>query len=63
MKIERFRDRDNRILNRAAKTKDQWLFEHCTNGSAAVTTRVLNESVTPMLFLHGIGVVDIVDNT
>jgi len=63
MKIERFRDRDNRILNRAADKKNEWLFTHCANGACAVTTRVLNEHVTTMLFLHGIGVVDIVDNT
>jgi hypothetical protein len=63
MKIERFRDRDNRILNRAADKKYEWLFTHCANGSCAVTTRLLNEHVTPMLFMHGVASVEIVDNT
>lgn len=62
MQIERYRTTDNRILNRVFNKKDEWLFIHCANGRSEVTTQVLNRHVAPMLFTHGVIMLEIVDN-
>jgi len=62
VKIERFRDKKNRIKNRAMSKSGKTLFSHCSNGSDEVSTKVLNAVVVPMLFVHGVSAVEIVDN-
>ena len=63
MDIERFRDENGKIQNRAANKESEYLFTHCANGEAAVPTRVLNKHVIPMLFLHGVSGVRAIDKT
>lgn len=60
--IERFRDLQGRVLYRAMDKKDEFLFIHCANGADAVVGAELRDHVTPMLFAHGVTLIEEVDN-
>ena len=62
MKIRRYKSNVHHLLNEPLDKKDINIFMHCSGGSIAVKTRVLNSEVIPMLFLHGIKSIEIVDD-
>jgi len=62
MKIKKFRKGVN-IFVRAADRESKFLFEHCANGESMVTTRFYNKHVEPLLFIHGVTIIETVDET
>jgi len=52
MELIKYRD-GKRILIKPKNASSLPLFKHCANGSIAVTTRVYNKEIVPLLMAHG----------
>jgi len=61
MEIQRYRDENGKIMNKPKYKEDIFLFHHCSNGLSSVTTRFLNAYVWPMLQIHNMNTMQIMN--
>jgi len=62
MEIERYKDPSGtHYYNTPANSDDILLFKHCSGGKIAVTDYEMNNFVSNLLFIHGVGIITTVD--
>lgn len=63
MELQKVRDEWGRIAIEAVNDSDVGLFRHCSNGRFRVWTKDYNKYVEPMLVIHGVTSIKIIDRS
>lgn len=60
MKLLKHKDNGRTLIEPAKGSSDKELalFSHCSEGMIAVTDEYFKEKTRPLLFIHGLGVID-----